>query len=72
MSDFLSTAHQAHLDPAALRALEDIIKDQLARRGAEIAAQNRDADVDAGRWYDLAMAHAAQIVALEFKLARGE
>lgn len=62
----------AGLDPHQLAELEQRIKATLEQRAAEIGAQNLAADTDTAGWYQLAMAHAAAIVALEFRLARGE
>lgn len=60
------------LDPHQLAELETRIKHQLEQRSARTGAFALTARTDTGGWYQLAMQHAAEIVALEFRLARGE
>jgi hypothetical protein len=62
----------AGLDPHQLAELETRIKHELEKTSAQIGAQNIATDSDVGGWYQLAMGHAASIVALAFRQARGE
>lgn len=62
----------AGLDPHQLAELETRINHELEQRSAQIGARNLAAGADPGGWYQLAMQHAAEIIALEFSLARGE
>ena len=60
------------LDPDQLAELEQRIRHELEQSSAAHGAYALKADVDHGGWYQMAMAHAARIVALEIQLARGE
>ena len=62
----------AGLDPHELAELEQRVKDQLEQRSARYSEVYGGTDVDQGNWYGLAMMQAAEVIALEFKLARGE
>lgn len=60
------------LDPHQLAELETRINHELEQASARTGAYTLSVGTDTGGWYQLAMRAAADIVALEFRLARGE